>query len=238
MNLTRDFRSYPWFVKLVKLCDGEEHAVNKFMALYAQLDFQAEMHGIAGYFRQEHVQDFEADNGMSFASFVGSGVLIEVQDGYYCPYFASNNPESDSTYIEVTKGDAIGFARTVRKAVQGAPKIGALLEAIEFKNPDGHRLQASELNRCLVLIKTLDGMLLLGERPAERYTAELVQDAFRAVSAHSLERLDEILKRIQAVRQRGGATPASTELVLHRFARIVKSIMPADIGDRLETEKV
>lgn len=140
---------------------------------------------------------------------------------YFCERFARLNGHLAGNFkSKEAKGAAQSeVARSQRRIAQEALQQGMLLPSEIYRRRDGKPIEGSDIQRVLVLIKTLDNMLKVSGRRTGQFTEGLIADAAAAIDAKTTEELREfygwlILHRDNAM------VPKTTEQVLAKFEEI------------------
>ena len=145
-----------------------------------------------------------------------------------CERFARMNGHLAGDFVSrETKGAAASALERNRKHIERAVGDQVMLLAPEvFRVRDtsaegivgsGFRsLTHSEINRCMVMIKTLDNCLKISSRKKGEYTDGLIGDAWAAVEKHSPAALKDFYVWLQTHREHP-AVPKRTEQVLAKF---------------------
>lgn len=145
--------------------------------------------------------------------------LLTVGDGgYFCERFSKANPHLAGNYTSPEKKGAVlsALERSKRRIAQAAMFQSTLLQPDIYKRRDGNTLSSSEINRLMVLIKTIDNLLHLPPRQNGQFSEGLIADAADVTSKYPQEVTDEFLKWL-AVNREVPSVPKTTEEVLRNF---------------------
>ena len=96
-----------------------------------------------------------------------------------------------------------------------------LLPPDHFRKRDGTKMEASEVQRAMVVIKNLDNALKASSRKTANYSEGLVTDALAASDGKTPEGLKEFYAWLMLKREHA-AVPKTTEQVLARFEELYK----------------
>jgi hypothetical protein len=246
MHVSVDFESYPEFRMLSSLLSA--HAQSKVahiasaMAhflhnrLWVELSYQASVTSRPGYLNSKAVTLFQNSVGMYFGDdcppveILKQSGWLKVQNGVeseelYCERFARECAHLAGNYTsrEVKGAVASALERNKKHIAREATAQGMLLPPEVFKKRDGTKLNDVEINRAMVVIKTLDNCMKASSRPKGAYTEGLIADAAAVVDKYSAEALREFYVWLTINREKP-LVPRTSEQVLARFDE-VKAIM-------------
>jgi hypothetical protein len=139
---------------------------------------------------------------------------------YYCPRFAQMNPHFAGDYVKKEdRGNKKSIiVRQARHVAQAAIEQASLLPPEVFKDKSGQPLGHTEVNRAMVVIKTLDNCYGFSRANKAQYTESLIADAHEVARtyANRSERLLDIYAWILS--HRGSPViPPTTERMLAEF---------------------
>lgn len=149
---------------------------------------------------------------------VQCGLVLAVADGWVCELFAELNQHFSGNFQSKEERGAhhSALVRNKKHIAAEAHQQIHLLPVEVFQKPDGTAMSATEAQRAMNVIKTLDNCLKLQKpRTQPEYTAGLMADAFVA-SQHAEEDLTEVYLWLRATRD-NHFTPKTAEAVLQRF---------------------
>ena len=154
---------------------------------------------------------------------------------YVSMRFSRHNQHLGANFVSrETKGAAASALERNKNRIAHEANQQAMLLAPEVfrvpveweKQPDGpvtatkmRALTDSEINRCMILIKTLDNCLRINNRKKGEYTEGLIADAWAAVDKHTPESLREFYIWLTTNREHP-AVPKVTEQVLAKFEEV------------------
>jgi hypothetical protein len=244
MNLPRDFQSHPSFQNLVARIGNEPMATHIFIGLWVQLDYQAELHGRAGGFLKDQAANFsrwlKADTDLPITALQSARLLVDDPDPDYwlCKWFRQENLELDANHRE--RGDyRKQFYSLVnpKKIILGTARLVEELPPAIWEKGDGSRMTPSEMNRAVVLIRTVDQILKRPEpRDIDQYETGLIADAHRVTSELTDAKLEIILCGL-AMRLYGKTRgrhmpdtviPSQTEMLLKQFGDVAAQVCPME----------
>jgi hypothetical protein len=157
----------------------------------------------------------------------GRGGLGDAPKEYFCERFARLNGHlaGDFKSRELRGAAASALERNRKLIATEAVQQAMLLSPEIFRDREGRPIAASEVQRLMVVIKTVDNALKLPGRATGAYSEGLIADAAAAVAAHSPEELREFYVWLSLNREHP-VVPKTTEQVLaglegliRRFAR-------------------
>lgn len=170
----------------------ESTAVFIFMRLWVELANLARSTNRPGYltadanpFFEESLEPLFGDEEDSRPSkLLVDSKLLEPREGgeFFCPRFAALNPHFSGDYVRrESKGNALSqLTRQKPHIVRAANAQAMLLPAELFKTRNGMTMTDSEVQRTMVLIKTLDSCLSSkAARTRAQYTEGLMADAWQ-----------------------------------------------------------
>lgn len=207
-------------------------AVFIYLRLFVELAFLARTTNRPGYLTQSGKTLFESTLEPMFGAdchaadlLHESGILETAQgaDGeMYCPVFAQLNAHCAGNYVGKEKRGNIAslYERRKHTTAQEALQQALMLDKEIFRKREGGVMTDSEINRAMVLIKTLDNALGYA-RPIKHYTEALVADAFEVSAKYARE--PEILRSMFIwimTNRTEPALPKTTEQILTQFETI------------------
>lgn len=205
----------------------EPVAVYVWLRLWVELAYLAQTTNRPGWMNGSGRRLFEQSLGL-FGEDVDVGALLEragiwsrCEDGWMCERFGKLNGHLAGDYKpRELKGAASSAlernkAHIAREAQQQAMLLGPEL----FKRRDGTVMTDAEVNRCMVVIKTLDNCLKAPARSKGGYTEGLIADAAE-VATRPPEELREFYIWL-SLRRDHPALPKTTEQVLARFEELL-----------------
>lgn len=227
----RDFACLNQFVRLRKVL-GDSSAVIVVDGLWTQLGYQLEIHGASGFFEFKDAELFlrslpipQDQKPVVMSALLESGFLRVQGHDFDCPLFLYYNPELDKNYIpDANKWYIYDRARNQMEEDKSAT-VTKLPKDCWFVEET--RVMPGDMNRIVMLVKTVDGILKLGRRAPEEYDTPLIHAALRVIQSHTDARLDIILKRLWIKRSTNGI-PRNTVAVLNQFEDVLVAIMPND----------
>ena len=158
-------------------------------------------------------------------------LLVEAQilerrgEDFFCGRFARANAHTAGDYVkrEMRGAAASALERGKYHIQRDALSQAMLLPPEQFKKRDGSPMRSTEINRAMVIIKTLDNCLKRSQnRSAQDYGEALLADADAVAQAYADR--EEVLKEVYiwVMSHRGhAALPDSAEKILADFERIV-----------------
>lgn len=159
----------------------------------------------------------------SFKSQGSSGEPPEggTPNGYFCERFARLNAHLAGDFKKKeSKGAAMSeVVRSAQRVAHEAQMQGMLLPPELFKQRDGRVMDSAQVNRCMVVIKTLDNCLKVKSRTQGEYSETVIMDALAAAEGHSQEELRELYAWLILHRDHP-MVPKTAEQILGDFARI------------------
>jgi hypothetical protein len=158
------------------------------------------------------------DNCDPLAEMVKAEWLQAEEGGYRCAMFAEYNAHLAGNFMtKEEKGNVrSALVRQGKRLAIEAVAQGMLLPVEMFERPDGTRMNDTEQNRCMVLVKNLDNALGLPGRKNADFTQGLINDAFAVVAEHDADQLRQFY--FWVAEHRGKPTvPRSTEGLLREF---------------------
>jgi len=214
----------------------EASAVFLYIRLFVELAFLARTTNRPGYLTKSGTLLFEASLEPLFgdscrpAAVLKEAMILEepqaAEDGdLYCPVFAQLNPHFAGNFVSREKRGNIAslYERQKRHVAQEANQQALMLSTDApniFRKRDGGVMSDSEINRAMVLIKTLDNALGLA-RSTKQYSEALIADAFDISAKYARE--PEVLRSmfIWIMQNRTNpALPKTTEQILPQFETI------------------
>ena len=230
LNIPVDFERLPEFRQLCSelsspLVGGDETAVFIWMRLWVELAYQAQvtnrpglLNGNGGELLRKSLGIMTADIDI-FKMLFQCGILKPDGDkGWFCDRFARMNAHLAQNYVsrEAKGAAASALERNKNRIAQEANQQAMLLAPSLFKKSAGDTMTDSEIQRCMILIKTLDNCLKVNSRKRGEYTEGLMADAWAAVDKHTPEALREFFIWLSTNREHP-AVPKTTEQVLAKF---------------------
>lgn len=151
-----------------------------------------------------------------------------VPDGYFCPLFASENRHLSPNHLPVQRqgGIARGVSLNRKRLEVDATKQALLLAPDLFRRSTGEPMDATEVNRVIMLVKLLDNYTGRRNRLSSEFTPGLIQDAYAVLLQHESNEIDRVCVWLRA-KQSGGrnhpALPETTEDLLRHFDRVYRA---------------
>jgi hypothetical protein len=164
--------------------------------------------------------DSEAEGGPPSAT-RAPRVLPEKEE-YFCERFARLNSHLAGNYTsrEVKGANHSALVRSQQRIAQEALAQVMLLPPEIYKKRNGDTLTDTEINRCMVLIKTVDNCLKLPGRRQAQFTEGLICDASEVAESHSQDFLRSVYQWIMNHREHP-ALPKTTEQILAGFDGVI-----------------
>jgi hypothetical protein len=160
------------------------------------------------------------------ARLVESGLLVRHEGGYRCPLFIAHNEHlrPGTLPIHMQGAEASRVARACKKLGAAEGTMSLLMDPALLRRPDGNPMEGTEVRRMEWLVKALDRIFRI-ERPMDRYTAGLVQDAYAVSAAWTDEQIQTVLKRFAIRRSHPAFGGLNTEKMLVDWTRIARLLM-------------
>lgn len=233
--LPRGFRHAPPYRRLLTLVgDNDQRATHLFITFWVDLAYQAEHYGKPGFFAHQEVESFTKAGG-AIELLLESNMLKPAGDDYFCGWFAKVNREMDPDYIDRRIRNTVNrkYDEGRIRALKGSENLmNSLPEDAWLSDTGKHSPQ--DMNRAVVLIRTLDTITDRDVRTLEQFSVELVKEALYVCSLHPASKLEFILKRIYANKhdvvgkqQRKPPVLSNiTEKLLADFSTVVLQVWP------------
>jgi len=211
----------------------ERVAVFIWMRLWVELAYLAQttnepgMLTVAGFKLFESTLEPLFGEGCEVAKILCESAILRADprgtDCFYCERFARMNAHLAGNFKSREVRGAAGSAleRNKHHIAREAHQQGMLLPPEMFKKGDGTQMESSEVNRCMVVIKTIDNCLQVRGRKQGEYTEGLIADAHGAAEGRTAEDLRKFYVWL-AMNREHPLMPKTTEQVLREFERLWK----------------
>lgn len=243
LNVPADFERLPEFRLLCAALESvkregvpskkiiEAVATFLFMRLWVELSLLAQSTNRPGYLSSEGkrlfegtVQELFGEDCEAVKLLTQCGLLAgranekEANEEWFCERFARLNGHTAGNFVkrEVKGAHASALVRRGNDLAKAAMAQAMLLPPELFKKRDGTAMNDSEVNRAMVLIKTLDSCLRSAGRPAAQYTEGLVADAAAVSEQHRPEELRPFYEWLMSHRSEPGL-PKTAEGILSQW---------------------
>jgi hypothetical protein len=204
-RIPRDIRCHHEYQALVHELAGDKLAAEWiFWHLWTDLAYQAQMFGVAGLFKRTEAGQFAMSVELPSLPSLNAEKLIELLlkarilarkgEDFFCPIFADLNHELDADFA-VSKNPCRKFHEVYSQAIEVSPGICAKLAARSWDRGDGTPATTDEMETAVALIKVVDHLLKLEDRPPEQFGPGLVQAALRVVIGYPTAKLNAVLRR-------------------------------------------
>jgi hypothetical protein len=243
LRLPVDIERLPEFRNLsVTLLRPDAEVMFIWVRLWIELSYQAQVTNKPGLLDGNGGELFSKSlgglniTGDIFQTLFKCGILKPEGDkGWFCERFAKLNGHLSGNFVSREQKGAAATAYEKNRAriaheanqqtmllapeVFRVPVSGYLVQKDdEPAHPAMRSLTAPEINRCMVLIKTLDNCLKLSRKRGE-YTEGLIADAWAVAEKHGQEALREFYIWLATNREHP-AVPKTTEQVLAKFEEV------------------
>jgi hypothetical protein len=228
----RDYACFSQFSKLSKLL-GEGSALIVIEVLWVQLGYQVEIHGTSGFLAQGDVEIYlralpipDPQKPEVMPALLASEWLKPRGEHYECPLFFHYNPEIDKDFIPDDSRHYL-FDRAREQYLHESSGVVANVPPDCWTVSDDVKITPAEMNRIVMLVKTVDGILRLGKRESHEYDMALVHTGYRVIQQFTELQLGIILKRLWLKKNARGI-PRNTVQLLNDFDNVMIAIMPND----------
>jgi hypothetical protein len=219
----------------------EMAATHIWMRLWVELGYQAQITNRAGWLSKNAAALFErslepmfGDDCRPMNLLVEAGCVTEeilrapgdpagasaASGNYFCERFAKANAHLAGNFRSREERGAAASAleRNKNKIAHEAQAQAMLLPTEIFKRRDGSAMAQGEVDRSMIMIKTLDNCLKAPGRSKKHYTEGLIADAGQAVSVHQNSELREFYVWLSLNREHP-AVPKTAEQILAEFEK-------------------
>jgi len=230
MTVESDFDGYSEFVRLEKRL-GQTMADSIFLRLWKELSYHAASSPL-GCLPKEDFQFFyqrlklATPTEAEMADLLCSIKLLKDHDEYFfCkPFFMANQDlVIRPSYVSATQ---ILFMNRLKAHCEKIGEKDSNEMPPEYNIVDDVPMHDLERNRVMVLIRILDGIFTVKQRKKSEIGIGLVHDACRAVRRFGPQKMQIILDRICA--QKNKMSSRSAEMILSDFDRILAELEPID----------
>jgi hypothetical protein len=209
----------PWTVEMA--------ALFIFVRLWVDLAYQAQSTKPLGFLPEDSMTLFVSALGREMGEFepvsmlVEAGILRAENGGHLCERFARCNPHLSPDFKSgQTKGaEHSALVRGKRRVAHEAMQQAMLLPASAMKRRDGRPIEGADVNRCLIIIRTLDNCLKLAARNTANVGEGLLADAAEVMDRYTPEQLEATYFWIIDHRDHP-ALPKTTEQLLQNFGAL------------------
>jgi len=214
-------------------------AVFLWVRLWVELAYQAQVTNRPGVLTEEGAALFAASVDALFGDdchpvelLVEARVMEEkntqtpkhpnTQAEYFCERFARLNAHLAGNFVskETRGANHSALVRSQQRIAHDALAQVMLLPPEIYQKRDGTKMSDTEINRCMVLIKTIDNCLKLPGRRQTQFTEGLICDASAIAESHSQDFLRTVYQWIMNHREHP-ALPKTTEQILAGFDGVI-----------------
>lgn len=240
LKLPVDFERLPEFRLLCENLTVGQHrealAVFTWMRVWVALAYQAQVTNQPGMLTEQAAKLLEKDLAVGHQPGIEKPIELLTACGLFtpmpdrkvfCERFARHNEHLAGNYKskELRGAVASGLERGRKRLIQEANQQASLLPAEIFKDRAGNIIAPSDVQRLMVVIKSLDNCLKLPGRAAGAYTEGLITDAAAAVSAHTAKELHEFYVWLSLNRE-NPVIEKTTEQLLAKFEEMFAMHLP------------
>lgn len=154
-----------------------------------------------------------------------SGLLTSDGDGWNCPLFARLNPHLSANYkpSHIKGNERSRLAATMKnipgEAAQQAVLLGMTQPEV-FKKRNGEKMAQPEIQRCIIMIRTVDRCVGQKERTSSGFSEGLMATALAIVEQHDAEVLKKFYFWLVGQRE-NPAVGKTTEEVLAQIETLL-----------------
>lgn len=227
----RDFYCFNQYRNIMKVL-GESSAIIVLDMLWIHLGYQVEVHGVSGFLERDAMGMLLRELPIPqpqlekvVPALLQSKLLRARGEHFECPLFTYYNPEIDANYIpDDSKWHLYDRARS--QYVEDSSETTAKIPKDSWV-VNGEKVTPADMNRIVMLVKTVDGILKLGKRTPAEFDPPLIHAASRVIREFSEAQLSVVLKRLWLKKNTSGI-PRSTAQLLNDFNSVMIAIMPND----------
>lgn len=235
-HIPKDYRLTSEYRKL-ESWHSAEIAAHLYLSLFGELAIQCEDHGMSGYFlksEEAHFLDSIGDTS-AIEKLIGCGLLKDSPDPLYwlCRQFRRENPELDHDYRPAGGGKFRRFIDMNKSRGIYSDLNKSLADTLseDHWQVDGMRITPDSMNRCLVLIRTIDLILDRMRRGPDEFTVGMIQSTYAITRQFSDEKIESVLALIHDCLQskKEHKIPRRTEIILERWGDVMASVLTEDL---------
>lgn len=199
---------------------GEETAARWFLRLWVHLGYSAPTTGNVGFIPQETAallaKSVGQEEGSLIKTLLETKWLVAGAGGWNCLRFAMLNTHLKPGFkTQQSKGGhAKAFYKKLETLRADAAMQSLLMPAEMFRRRDGQPLNSAEIQRVMVLVRSLDNALGRSvQRANHEYTEGLIADAYELQDGSTDEQLNQLVMLVFNHRDHP-AMPKTTEQLL------------------------
>ena len=206
----------------------EAIATHLWMRLFVELVYQAHITNRPGWLAdgralyEDSVGSLFGDDCPPLPLLVESRLLEERDGDYFCAVFAEFNEQAAGNYVKREKRGQLRseFVRQERELTMNALANAQLLPPEKFRKADGSEMEATEVQKAMMVVTRIDRALALPNRNPGGFTQGLIADAGRVGMAYQFETIKEVCFWLLEAR-RHPATPKTTEQILAGWENVL-----------------